>query len=152
MAVFTSPDSTADTSIDSPSRTSTPRSRARLATGLALSSGWPNIARMPSRSAPIQPRPANSSTTAETQPVIVSTSGAGGLPASMTPSGCPASLTMPGSVLDTESTTLWKSDGCPRSTNPKTAKPRVSAGKIEKKAKNAMPPAIRPPRASVYRW
>ena len=135
VAPLTLADSTAETSIDNPSRTSTPRSRSRLLTALVGSNGWPNIARIPSRSAPSQPSPVTTSTTSEMAPVMVSALGVGGLDASMTPSGCAPSLTTPGRVVETECTTSWNSAGCPRSTKPKIANPRVSAGKTEKNAK-----------------
>ena len=81
-------------------------SRSFFFTAFSRERGWPNIARIPSRIAPSQPRPESRRTTSEIKPVMVSALGVGRREGSMIPSGWAASLTTPGKVLETESTTL----------------------------------------------
>ena len=94
----------------------------------------PKTARMPSRIAPIQPRPASTRATKDTSPAMVSAL-VPGASTGMMPFGCSASLTKPGEALLSPSATAWSRSGRFCRTKPKTVNASATAGKMEKKAK-----------------
>ena len=94
----------------------------------------PKTARMPSRIAPIQPRPASTRAAKDTRPAMVSALVPGAW-TGMIPFGCWASLTKPGRYCCSPSETAWSRSGRFCRTKPKTVNASATAGKMEKKAK-----------------